>query len=97
MWGQRYKLQLCYSLTRAALSAKIHPLFELVTNEHTGSYTFAFPRKAGEKSMIRYMLPLMDKMNHASPEAATAYVRRDFINAEFLVVAIKDIQMGEEV
>ncbi|KAK9918262.1 hypothetical protein WJX75_002675 [Coccomyxa subellipsoidea] len=62
-----------------------------------GSYTFAFPRKAGEKSMIRYMLPLMDKMNHASPEAATAYVRRDHTNAEFLVVAIKDIQMGEEV
>lgn len=47
--------------------------------------------------MIRYMLPLMDKMNHASPEAATAYVRRDYTNAEFLVVALKDIQMGEEV
>ncbi|EIE18027.1 SET domain-containing protein [Coccomyxa subellipsoidea C-169] len=62
-----------------------------------GSYTFAFSRKAGEDVMIRYMLPLMDKMNHAAPEEATALVRRDHSAGQFLVIAIRDIREGDEV
>ena len=68
-----------------------------MASPHAGSYTFAFPRNAGEKDKIRYMLPLMDKMNHASPEAATARVGRDHSGAQFQVIAIQDIQKGEEV
>ncbi len=47
--------------------------------------------------MIRYMLPLMDKMNHAAPEEATARVRRDHSAGQFLVIAIRDIREGDEV
>jgi hypothetical protein len=60
----------------------------------TGSYCFAFPRpKDGQ--WMHYMLPLVGNINHAGQ--ANTKLRWDHTAGAFLVVALRDIEQGEEV